>query len=217
MAFHDVRLSDRIAYGATGGPVRKVEIAQLSSGYEERNTPWAYSRHKYNVATGVKNMNDLHDIKSFFEARYGQLHGFRFKDFADFKSCPPATNITNLDQNIGTGNGVLTTFQVIKTYSSGGFTAPRQIKKLVANTLIVAVAGVAKTVTTQYTVNINTGVITFLAGNIPTAGQAVTCGYEFDVPARFDQDSIDINLSNFQRGQVDAINIVELRVRADGT
>lgn len=217
MAFHEVRFPDKISYGATGGPTRKVEIASLASGYEERNTPWGNSRHKYNVATGVKSYDDLHAVKAFFEARLGQLYGFRFKDFSDFKSCPPLTGTTNLDMLLGVGDGTTTTFQLIKKYTSGAYSYTRTIQKPVSGTVLVAVNGVAKTETTHYTVNYVTGVITFTAGNIPAAAQQVTAGFEFDVPVRFDQENLDINLSNFKMGQVDAITVIEIKLRADGS
>jgi len=216
MAFHEIQFPNRIAYGATGGPMRKTEIASQSSGYEQRNAPWTASRHKYNVASGAKNFNDLHTIKTFWEARLGQLYGFRFKDFADFKSCPPSTATTNLDQTIGVGNGTVTTFQMSKVYTSGSNSYTRVIQKPVSGTVLVAVNGVAKTEGTNYTVNYVTGVITFLAGSIPGAGQAITAGFEFDVPVRFDQDSIETNLSNFNSGQIDAITLIELRLNSSG-
>ena len=217
MAFHEVRFPDKIAYGASGGPTRKVEIASLASGHEERNSPWGSSRHKYNVSTGVKTYDDLHAVKAFFEARLGQLYGFRFKDFADFKSCPPLTGASNIDQVIGTSNGTTASFQLVKKYVSGAYSYTRLIQKPVSGTVLVAVNGTAKTEGVHYNVNYTLGIVTFIAGNIPAAAQQITAGFEFDVPVRFDQENLDINLSNFKMGQVDAITVIEIKLRADGS
>ena len=45
----------------------------------------------------------------------------------------------------------------------------------------------------------------------PGAGQ-VTAGFEFDVPVRFDTDTIDINLAAFEAGDIPSIPIVEVRL-----
>ena len=44
--------------------------------------------------------------------------------------------------------------------------------------------------------------MTFLPGHMPAAGAAVTAGFEFDVPVRFDTDRLEINLPGFQHGAI---------------
>src|SRR5215510_10220416 len=110
MAFHEVRFPTGIALRSTGGPTRKTEIVTLGSGFEERNAVWANSRRRYDVGYGVKSLDDVHAVIAFFEARMGRLHGFRFKDFADFKSCAPNASVAPSDQSIGTGDAAATQF-----------------------------------------------------------------------------------------------------------
>ena len=86
------------------------------------------------------------------------------------------------------------------------------IKKPVAGTVKVAVAGVVKTLGTQFTIDPASGVVTFLAGNIPGSGQSVTAGFEFDVPVRFDTDKLEVNLTGFTSGAIPNIPIVEVRL-----
>jgi uncharacterized protein (TIGR02217 family) len=93
MAFYEVRFPTAIAFGSSGGPERKTEIVALASGFEERNAVWANSRRRYDAGYGVKSLDDVHTVIAFFEARMGRLHGFRFKDFSDFKSCAPGTDL----------------------------------------------------------------------------------------------------------------------------
>ena len=52
------------------------------------------------------------------------------------------------------------------------------------------------------TVDHVTGIVTFLAGHIPAASAAITAGYEFDVPVRFDSDKLDINIQGVHHGAV---------------
>ena len=211
MSFHEVRFPTEISRGAEGGPERRTDIVVLGSGYEERNSRWADSRRSYNAGYGVKSVDDLYAVIAFFEERRGRLYGFRWRDHADWKSCAPGGTIAATDQVIGTGNGTTAAFQLKKTY--GGAHAPwtREIKKPVAGTVVVAVAGVIKP-PGSFVVDPGTGLVTLLAGHIPGAGQAVTAGFEFDVPVRFDSDKLEISLQGFRHGAIPNIPIVEVRL-----
>lgn len=210
MSFHDVLFPQRLAFGATGGPERKTDVVTLASGFEERNSPWAGSRRRYNAGFAVAGAADLHAVIAFFEARHGRLHAFRFRDPLDHASCAPGVTPQPTDQAIGTGTGSLATFQLVKTYSSGGASQTRTIKKPVSGTVRVAVAGTEKTLGTDFTVDLATGVVTFLAGHLPGAGAGVTAGFEFDVPVRFDSDRLEINLAEFEAGDIPDIPLVEV-------
>jgi uncharacterized protein (TIGR02217 family) len=206
-----VRFPTEISRGAEGGPERRTDIVVLGSGYEERNSRWADSRRSYNAGYGVKSVDDLYAVIAFFEERRGRLYGFRWRDHADWKSCAPGGTASETDQVIGTGDGTTASFQLKKTY--GGAHAPwtREIKKPVAGTVVVAVAGVAKA-PSSFVVDPATGIVTLLAGHIPAAGQAVTAGFEFDVPVRFDSDKLEISLQGFRHGAIPNIPVVEVRL-----
>jgi uncharacterized protein (TIGR02217 family) len=113
MAFHEVRFPDDISRGARGGPERRTQVVELASGDEERNASWADSRRRYDAAYGIRRGDDLAAVIAFFEARNGRLHGFRWKDWGDFKSGLPSTPITPIDQTLGTGDGATTAFQLV--------------------------------------------------------------------------------------------------------
>jgi uncharacterized protein (TIGR02217 family) len=212
MSFHNVRFPTAISRNAQGGPERRTDVVVLGSGYEERNSRWADSRRSYNAGYGVKSLDDLHQIIAFFEERRGRLHAFRWRDPMDWKSCAPNALPTPLDQVIGNGDGATATFQLRKIY--GGTFAPwaRDIKKPVAETVHVAVAGVECTAETDFVIDVSTGSVTFFADHIPAVGQSVTAGFEFDVPVRFDTDKLEINLSGFTSGAIPNIPIVEVRL-----
>lgn len=203
MAFHDTRFPTAISLASTGGPERRTRIVTLASGHEERNTPWAHSRRRYDAGYGLRGLDDLHSVIAFFEARRGQLHGFRWKDWADHKSCPPSATPAATDQPLGTGDGTTVTFPLSKTYESGE-TYARPIACPVAGTILVAVDGQPVAFTEE------DGTITLAAA--PASGAAITAGFEFDVPVRFDTDRLDINLAGFEAGDIPSIPIVEIRV-----
>jgi uncharacterized protein (TIGR02217 family) len=206
--FHEIQFPTAIAFHSSGGPERKTEIVTLGSGFEERNAVWANSRRHYDVGYGVKTLDDLHAVIAFFDARLGRLYGFRFKDFADFKSCTPNEEVSPLDQAIGTGDGATTQFQLIMTYVSGPSSWVRTVEKPVAGTVRVGVAGVEQT--SGVTIDNTTGLVTF--DSAPAAAAAITAGYKFDTPVRFDTDSLSINLSNFAAGEIPSIPLVEIRL-----
>jgi uncharacterized protein (TIGR02217 family) len=207
MSFDDIRFPPAISRGSSGGPERRTEIVATASGREERNSRWADSRRRYNAGFGVKSLGDIHAVVAFFEERRGRLHAFRWKDHADFKSCPPASAISPTDQILGAGDGATAGFQLVKNYGSGLRNYARAITKPVAGSVVAAINGAA---TANFTVNTATGVITFSAA--PPAGHTVTAGFEFDVPVRFDTDQLSINLAHFGAGDIPEIPVVEVRI-----
>lgn len=213
MSFHEVRFPTAISRGATGGPERRTEIVVLGSGHEERNSRWADSRRSYNAGYGLRSLDDLHAVIAFFEERRGRLHGFRFKDHSDFSSAAaPSATVSMGDQSIGTGDGTTTTFQLRKRYGSGFAPYQRDVVKPVAGTVRVAVAGAEQIEGSQLAVDATTGRITFLPGHVPAAGAAITAGFEFDVPVRFDSDRLEINVESFRHGSIPSIGLVEVRL-----
>ena len=207
MAFHEIRFPDNISRGARGGPERRTQVVELASGDEERNASWANSRRRYDVAYGIRRADDLAAVVAFFEARNGRLYGFRYKDWADYKSSLPSQAITATDQQIGTGTGTATAFPLSKRYSSGVQTWVRTIAKPVAGTVRVALGMVEQL--SGWTLDAATGVITFTTA--PAGGVIVRAGFEFDVAVRFDSDALDVTLDLERLGSITSIPLLEIR------
>lgn len=207
MAFHEVRFPDNISRGARGGPERRTQIVELASGDEERNASWTNSRRRYDVAYGIRRADDLAAVVAFFEARNGRLHGFRFKDWADYKSCAPSGSPADTDQLLGTGDGATTVFQLVKRYASGAQAWTRTITKPVAGSVTIALNGAAQT--SGWSVDVTTGRVTFASA--PAAGVAITAGFAFDVPVRFDTDTLDVTLDLERLGSITSIPLLEIR------
>ncbi len=210
-SFHEVLFPLDIALKSAGGPERRTDIVTFGSGREERNARWAHSRRRFDAGYGVKTFDALQQVVAFFEERRGQLYGFRWRDRLDHSSAAPAANISPLDQALGTGDGARATFQLTKTYGSTYAPYTRTISKPVPASVRVAVAGSEVVSGSAFTCDSITGVVTFLPGHIPASGAAVTAGFLFDVPVRFDTDYLEVDLSAFAAGAIPKIPLVEIR------
>lgn len=210
MAFHELQFPTTLSFGSIGGPERRTDIVTLSNGFEERNTPWAHSRRRYDAGMGLRSLDDVADLVAFFEAREGQLHGFRWKDWADYKSCAPLSDLASSDQLIFVGDEQTSVIPLIKSYQSGTHSYQRPITKPVEGTVRVAIGGDELQDTIDYTVNFATGEVSF--PHPPDLGAEVRAGFEFDVPVRFDTDAIQTSVSSFRAGDTPSVPIVEVRL-----
>lgn len=209
--FHEIRFPLDVSLDGRGGPERRTEIVTLGSNRESRNARWAHSRRRYEAGYGVKTLAQLAQVIDFFEERRGRLYGFRWRDRADHASCAPGASPTPTDQKLGTGDGARASFQLTKTYG-GAFSAyVRDIAKPVAGSVRVAVDGAEKPAP-DFSVDTTTGIVTFLAGNIPPPGALVAAGYVFDVPVRFDTDFLEIDMQAFEAGAIPKIPVIEIAV-----
>ncbi|MFP4568788.1 TIGR02217 family protein [Rhodosalinus sp.] len=210
MSFHEIRFPPKLSFGSVGGPERRTEVVTLASGHEERNTPWAQSRRRYDAGVGLRSLDDIEALVAFFEARRGRLHGFRWKDWSDFKSCRPSRAPSATDQLIGHGDGTRVTFQLVKCYRSGEAAYERPIAKPVAGTVRLAVQGDALREGVDYEVDVTTGMVALVRA--PSEGMQITAGFEFDVPVRFDTDAIQTGVASFRAGDLPTVPVVEVRV-----
>jgi uncharacterized protein (TIGR02217 family) len=202
--FHDVLFPLSVGFGARGGPERLTEIVELASGHEERNSPWAHSRRRWDAGPGVRSLDDLALLTAFFEARRGRLHAFRFHDPADHASCLPSAQVSAGDQLLGLGDGEATRFALVKRYGDGENAYLRPMALPVAGSVLVAVNGEAAGFTLD-------GSEIVLDAPAPD-GADVTAGFRFDVPVRFDTDVLEIALEAFRAGAVLSVPLVEVRV-----
>lgn len=200
--FHDVIFPLSLAFGASGGPVRKTDITPLANGFEHRNSPHAHSRRRYNAAAGIKSHADMATLIAFFEARHGQLYSFRFKDPLDYA-------VANAP--IATGDGQATAFQLIKIYADDAGRYVRNITTPREESVTLLVDGQA-VISDDITINYGTGLVTF--NTAPAAGSLITASFDFDVIVRFDTDRLDVSLEAFGAGEITSIPLIEVLVDA---
>ncbi|SHL72677.1 TIGR02217 family protein [Roseovarius marisflavi] len=210
MGFHEIRFPASLSFGSLGGPERLTDVVTLANGFEERNTPWAQSRRRYDAGVSLRGLDDIEALIAFFEARRGQLFGFRWKDWTDYKSGRAKAEPDYRDQVIGVGDDVTVEFALFKTYRSGEQSYARQIRKPVEGSVRVGLSNNELQDGVHYEVDPTTGVVRFVEP--PNVGVQVTAGYEFDVPVRFDTDRIQTSLASFQAGEVPNVPVVEIRI-----
>ncbi len=208
-SFHEVLFPLDVALHAGGGPERRTQVASAGSGRETRNQRWAHSRRRYDAGYGIKSLASISAVLAFFEERRGMLYGFRWRDRMDCTSSPINGAPSPFDQLIGEGDAVNRTFRLTKTY---GTLAPyvRPIIKPVAGSIRVCVAGVEMTDGVEFAADTTSGAVTFATGHAPAAGAAVTAGFRFDVPVRFDTDYLEVDLAAFEAGEIPKIPLVEI-------
>jgi len=210
-AFHETLFPLDIALKSAGGPQRRTDIVALGSGAEERNARWVHSRRRYDAGYGVKTFETLSQVLAFFEERRGRLYGFRWRDRLDHSSAIPGQAVTPTDQVIGIGDGITKAFQLSKTYGSLYSPYRRPIAKPVPDSVRIAVAENELEEGPGFKVDTATGVITLAAAHVPANGAAITAGFLFDVPVRFDTDYLEIDLSAFAAGAIPKIPLVEIK------
>ncbi|WP_253299753.1 DUF2460 domain-containing protein [Wolbachia endosymbiont of Chironomus riparius] len=198
MSFTEVRFPENISYGSTGGPEFSTEIVKTHNGYEQRNINWSNARARYNISYGVKSNEQLLELITFFRARKGRAIGFRLKDWLDF---------TTIDQEIGTGNGKQTTFQLIKIYVNSQDKYIRTIKKPVYDTVKIYLNSKEYS---EYSVDYSNGKIMFM--NPPKKDTIITANFEFDVPVRFDTDYLSTSIDNYGSNSCNNISLVEIKL-----
>lgn len=207
--FHEVRFPLDVSTQARGGPERVTEIVVTSSGREQRNARRAHARRRYEAGYGVKSATSLSQVLAFFEERRGRLYGFRWRDRSDYKSCAPTQEISPLDQKIGTGDGVMRCFPLIKTYGQDFAPYQRRIVKPVSGSVRMAVGGV-ECDKSFFDADSSTGLVSFHIDHVPPQGAAITAGYLFDVPVRFDTDYLEIDYAAFGTGGIPKIPLIEI-------
>jgi uncharacterized protein (TIGR02217 family) len=183
MSFYESpRFPEKISLGATGGAGFSTEVVVVDSGREKRNARRSTMLHEWNVSHAVRRQQELDLLRAHFLAMNGQQHGFRFKDWSDY-SCA----ITD-----GVVSGITsTTFQLVKRYSIGAVSKDRTIKKPIAAGFVLKNSGVDLVLTTDYTLNTVTGIVTTVT---PKTAANLTWSGEFDVPMRYATDRFDAQI-----------------------
>lgn len=212
MAYIAARFPTSISYGSRGGPGFKTSIFEKNSGFEKRNKNWSRQRAKYKIQFGVKTRDQMDELRALFYAVQGMGDIFRYKDWADY---------TTGAQTLVLVPGETAKYQIAKTYSYLGidgatlYSYTRKITRPIGipTTTLVGVEANAVPQTegggADYTVDYETGIITFVAGP-PTEPITITeC--EFDVPARFNLDELDSELEFFNVESISGLEVWEVK------
>lgn len=185
---------------------RSTRVFSSVGGREERNSSWRDSRRIFDVSYGIANKRDYKDVVDFFERVEGSVNSFLFKDWSDHKSSENMRNgIANNDQVLGTGNGVDTSFGLVKHYNDGAFTYTRPIRSIDESSLLIAVDGVATTTGFTY----ENGYVVF--DNPVPINHAVSAGYLFYNEVYFVSSKLPSVFETPDHFNIETIEIAEVK------
>lgn len=181
------RFPDKLGYGASGGPSFRTSIIALASGFEQRNADWSVERRMYDLVHTAKNRGELDELIAFYlTVARGRLHGFRFRDWADYNDTH-GDAIGWLGGGVGTGSPTL---QMFKRYVSGSNAALREITKPYG-TIAVTRGGVAVAYGAsagQISIDTTNGEITFVADDSEAiTGHTIASSHQFTTAADVSQ------------------------------
>lgn len=182
-------------------PMFRTKIQSSVSGKELRSSFMAYPLWKYRLSYAVlrsaAEYAELQNLLGFFLSRRGSFDSFLYTD-------PDDNSVT--DQSFGTGDATTASFQLVRTL--GGFAEPVQNLN---GAPTLKVAGVTKTAGTHYNIG-STGIVVFTAGNIPTAGQALTWTGSYYIRVRFLQDESEFNQFLYQLFDLKKLEFISVKL-----
>lgn len=194
------------SYGYVARPQYSTTIVRMANGREYRNRNWSRPLYRYDITVGPRLEEEIQELLEFFHAVGGEDEGFRFKDYADYKSCRVNETPTAFDQPLLFADVDSESYQLTKAYVAGARTQYREIYKPVDGTILIADDGDIKTEDVDYFVDYTTGLVTL---NFTPSSEA-TWGGEFHVPVRFEGD-FPLEIVNRQIQSV-SLSLVEYRL-----
>lgn len=187
-------------YPCLSSPRWSTSIVQVDSGREQANQRWAHPLYRFELPEAVRTHAIYEAVRDHWLVMRGPLFTFPFRDPLDFASCPlvfPNTvpTVTDMDQVLGTGDGVSMSFFLKKDYVIGLQKYTREIYHPIVNTVVLSVNGVTASAYENpaapgtymtFSVDRLTGEIT--TSFPPQPGHVVRAGFLFDVEVRFESD-----------------------------
>jgi uncharacterized protein (TIGR02217 family) len=188
-----VRLPDDVESGAKGGPNFSTSVITLASGRENRNQEWGIARHTWDVGYGIANKDNFELVRQFFYTRHGRARSFLFKDWSDYHGD---------EEPMAAVTGQATKRQLVKTYSDGVINYVRKIEYPVSGTLHIYVNTLE---TFAYSIAAK-GVVTFTGD----PGGDVVATFDYDIPVRFDTDTLALTVDNILNFEIPSLTIAEV-------
>jgi uncharacterized protein (TIGR02217 family) len=201
--FHEGRLPVPIGVGASSGPQWQTETLVFESGKEARNGRWSAPRQRWDLVTPPLQRPVFEQLQTFYNARMGRLYGFRYRDPFLNSSAPGRGGRSAIDQELGTGDGDRTSFQLRISSDGSG----RRVLKPDPGSILLALDGELQT--SGWAADETTGWIEFDVP--PPLGAIVTAGFDYDWPVRFDTDRLDVTFDQIGAGRVVHLPLIELK------
>jgi len=203
LGFHNVCFPENVSWGSSGGPEFKTQVFESFRGYEKRNIDWCQPQMHFNVAYGIKTDVQMLAVLEFFNARQGQAHGFRYKNWGNYRT---------VNAPIATGDGISTILPMWKFYGFQGSRHYKRLRKIVQGSVTgIGVGAVGSMIEgTDYSIDYDTAEIALNAA--PGYGTPIYCSnMEFDEPVRFDIDSIQAVIDEFNSQSLTSLPLIGVK------
>jgi uncharacterized protein (TIGR02217 family) len=133
------------------------------------------------------------DIESFFEV-FGTHTAFLLRPSRAADYTETNQKLRNTTTGLQVGDGTTATFQLEITRTLGTKSGSKKVMHPISPLTALRVGATAKTEGTHYSVDYSSGVVTFLGGSIPAAGQIPTADFVYDTPVRWLSDHVETRI-----------------------
>lgn len=203
LGFHNVQFPTDVSFGSQGGPEFKTQVFTSHRGFEKRNVEWCQPLMRFNVAYGIKTDVQMMKVLEFFNARQGKAYAFRYKHWGNFQI---------INKPIATGDGFSQRLPLWKFYGFQGSRQYKRLRKIVKGSVtgvgIGAVGALVEGV--DYSINYDEGEIALnQAPGYAVPVYAATL--EFDEPVRFDTDSVQNVIDQYNNNALNSLELVTVR------
>ena len=191
-----------VAFDSKRIPVWSTKVHKSVSGKQLRAALWSYPIWKYSLSFELLRAGigyaEFQALCGFFVKHQGAFDSWLYSD--------PSDNAVT-GQAIGTGNGVTTSFQLVRSFGSGSnvFAEPMQA---INGAPVIRVAGVVKTAGTDYSVSA-TGLVTF--GTAPASGASITADFAYYFRCHFLNDELEFNQFMYQLWEAQTVEFETLK------
>ncbi len=176
----------QLSYAVSGGPEFTTTIHESVNGRESRCVARSVPIYRFDISYEILSKEEREELMNFYVAHMGRAISFRFRDVND--------NYAECEQEVVNGRG-----ELYKSYLVGSQLVRRRIMLPYNCKFFVDGAEVAAEV------NELTGEFS-IESNIACA--TVTAKFNFDVPVRFDSDSLSLGSTHATSAD---ISLVEVR------
>jgi len=213
-------------------PIYSTEVQQSSNGLELRAAFWSYPRYKISLsfnflrsATYTKStQNEWETLVGFFARMAANYDTFYFTMPDDYFVGTLASPTSATSMPIGVGNGSTTAFQLQRTLVPSASLAAAASRSyyptigdgyepifVVNNTTppSIFVNSTLKTVTTDYTINNTTGVLTFVTA--PTASAIISWTGSYYWNVRLEKEQYDFSRMLNGVWEAKTINLITVK------
>ena len=185
-----------------------TSIVAADGGEEDRNANWTAARRTWRLEAGRLTDDLVETLEMHFHMTRGAWKTFLLKDRLDFDHWQVSTDTSAIQ--IAAGDGSETDFPIVKLYGSGADQRSRTITNPISGTVTIWLEGILQTEGSEYTIDYDTGIVTFASP--PGPSRPITATFQFRVRVRFASDKLPlVPLAKGRKYLTSAVEVMEVR------